>query len=431
MAHEVRTSDLKILNPPSPADAGFGKPFAAPFKVMMTINPNAAALEFPKSIQGVTSLEPSNFLSLTNVDITDFVQSFSWTDSEDEHAISASITLDNYRGTFNQIPSGTRIILQTRRPFYNFSGNTKGKFYPYLTLFVLDKTRSGDGGTQSLQYQLYDRSYWLANNPVKHRVFKADKKHPKGWTASEMIRAMAKDLGITVGTIDTTDSRVKRHEVKSNFLGELQKILRLDKSSTGRNLKYDVHMRDGTLNVVRENPTPKRVWHFTDPDTIEDGTLTESLGDNFATKLTVHSREKKFKKNSRGKKSAYFKKISVTVSSASHVKAFGVIHKTIKVKGNHTPAELKKIAENRLREAVRGERSFEFSARGVPFLFVGSRVFITSKYFGIRGMVRIKAISYNVDNGTFSMQMTVDVSQSTKLPLDLMRLYYENQGIRY
>jgi hypothetical protein len=96
--------------------------------------------------------------------------------------------------------------------------------------------------------------------------------------------------------------------------------------------------------VVKENPSPKSVWHFTDPDMIEQGTMSEALGKRFATRLTVIASEKYYKTTKKGKryKNKSTRKIKVEVRApAGYSSAFGDIHKTIKLPGHHTKATLK------------------------------------------------------------------------------------------
>ncbi len=406
--------------------------YSAPFKVLSSVSPGAQSLFLAQSSSGAYALAPLFLKKTASVDITGFVTSMSWEAGDDQLYTTLSLTLDNYRGVFNQLPHGTKFRVQVRRPFYDFSGAQQGKFYDYVTAFMFEKSRSADGTSQNMTLTCYDKTYWLAQNDF-HKVYKADRKKPNGWTASQIIRDIAASLKIPVGTITQTKKTFKRLELKGNALECMQKALHEDKKATKRKHSFHIDMRDGKLNVRVENTAPKTAYHFDELNSIEDGSLSERLTDKFATRVTVTGNTKSTRKTNGGSQAKIIKETKVTLSptNPAYQQAFGIIHKNVKLKGNHSPAELRTLAKNQMDAALRPEREFTMTTRGVPHLWPNSRVLVTSGYFGVNGLVKVKNISYRVDGGEFSMTMGLAVDNKVVMGPDDLKVYYRKQPVRY
>lgn len=417
----------KILDPSVQA------PLVAPFRVMMTVSPGAQSLFFARSRQGAYAVAPIWLKNSASVDITEFVTGITWSAGEDNNYTTLGVTLDNYRGMFNQIPLGTRIRLQIRRPFRNYQGKKEGKWYDYISAFTFEKSRDGSADSQTMQLQCYDRLYWVSQNDLKGRVYKSDKKKPNGWTATQIIRDIAAELKLPVGKIDASSKALKRFETKGKALDNIKKVLQQDNKATGRKNNYVVHMRDGKLNVVLEDLNPKTAYEFNDQNSIETGSLNEVLGQNFATRITVTGNKKGKAKTAGGTSVSKIEpnKVTLNPTNPAYQQAFGIIHKNIKLKGSQSAGEFARLAKNQLDKAVAPERTFNVTTRGVPHLWPGSRVLVISGYFGVNGLVKVKSVDYSVSGTEFTLNLSLAADKKTFMTDEQAKLYYRKMDIRY
>lgn len=423
---------FQIVNPPGMGILAPGES-TAPFKVLMAVGKGARSLFTARSKDGAYAVSPLFLKKGVAIDITGFITSMSWNAADDERFTTLNVSLDNHRGVFNQIPHGTKIRVQVRRPFYDFKGTQQGKFYDYISAYVFEKSRTADGGSQTMSLTCYDKTYWLASNDF-HKVYKADSKHKGGWTASQIIRDIAAKLKLPIGTITPTKAKIKRIELKGSALDCIMRVLSKDKQLTKRKKRYSVDMRNGKLNVVLENPEPKVAYKFTEENAIESGTLTERLRqDKFATRITVSGNAKKWGRTKGGSRVKKIDALKVTVNpkERAYQQAFGIIHKHVKLKGTHSAAELRRLANNQLEAALRPEREFSISVRGVPHLWPSSRVYVLSGYFGVNGLVRVKSVQYNVEGGEFTLELGLSADKKSTMSTKDLRIYYKKRDIRY
>lgn len=399
----------------------------------MTVSPGQQDLFFARARDAAYAVAPVFLKEAGAVDITEFVTNVSWGASDKENFTSLSVSLDNYRGVFNMIPHGTKIRLQIRLPFQNFESTKKGKFYDYCTAFVFTKNRSGSADSQTMELTCFDRLYWLAQNDLTKKVYKSDSKKPNGWTASQIIRDIALQLKVPIGKIDPTTKAIKRFETKGKALDEIKRALNEDKKLTGRKKSYVIHMRDGKLNVVLENTNPKSAYLFNDVNSIETGTLSEDLGEDFATRLVVKGNTSGRAKTAGGTSVRKVSPLSLTVNpeNNSYQQAFGIIQKERKLKGSPSSAEFRRVAKNLMAEAIRPRRTFEITTRGVPHVWPGSQVFINSGYFGINGLVKVTGVQYALSGGEFTLQMTLVADKKVFTTQTQADLYYKRLDVRY
>ena len=217
-----------------------------------------------------------------------------------------------------------------------------------------------DVKTGSLTVNLSDPLSALHMNE-KEWEFKKDKRHPKGWTADEITRAVCRDQRVRIGKLAQGRRRIKKLKLKGSGLEVIRKVWAMEKAESG--VRFVIRFRDGRLTVLPfQRPSTAYIIKG-----IEKGAETSasapSLHPTTVIKATGHIKQ--------GGKA---KKVEETVSSRNGMKRFGYSRKEKDYGRVESRAELREEAMRDLAEAVKLERSATLTIPGVPFLEKGSQV---------------------------------------------------------
>lgn len=352
---------------------------------------------------------------LARIDITEYVTGLSWTDGADSAFGDLRISLDNPKGLFNTIPLGSRIQVQTR---YGNGKNIGTKWKPFLDTYLFEKNRSADGDSKTMEWTTHDKLYWLHTKTVRGN-YRANKRHKRGWLASAIIRDLCKKYGVPVGKIDTTAYYIQKIDLKGTFLSQINKVLKKDKSATGRKATYTVNMHDGKLNVVRDRGDKPRVAYvINEADMIEQGSLSESaLDTKVYTRVKLTGKIRVYRKNKKKRRVAVIKTITVTANpvNKNYQALYGVRTKKHSLKGIYTKASLQKRAKILLSQHLTPAMEFSVTCRAIPSLRSGDRVYVVAPYFGVHGLVKLTSVQYDLKGNDFSMQLGFDLKN--KIPL--------------
>lgn len=406
-----------------------------PFRLLLVVQQNAIDSLYPKSGIGLEQHVVGRNTNTVQIDISNFVTSLSWSTSETDFYTNMRIQLDNFNGMFNRIPLGSKIQLQMRSPYYPALNrkNVKAKWLPYLDVYWFEKGRSADGTSRTMDVTLYDRLYWLNEFPV-HALYKSDKKRKKlGWTATEIIRHICNKYKIPIGTIPKTKYKIKRIEKKTTLLQFIRDVLAADKKGSGRTSNFTINMLNGKLNIVPEKPIPFSAYYIDEDTMLESGSLREALEkDTFATRVIVTAKQVYYKKNSRGVSTRRIKQVrAVANASTSIQQMYGIRPKAVTLKGVWTSAAIKRQAKVRLAQASKPTQEFSVTTRGIPGIWPGQRVFIQSRYFGVRGLLKVTSVQYDATATTLSMQLGLKTDTKAVMTAQEAKAFSQSEPLRY
>jgi hypothetical protein len=288
-----------------------------------------------------------------------------------------------------------------------------------MDVFVLDKDRNADASGKTIEFTSHDRMFWLANRPIR-ALYRADKKHKRGWTATAIIRDLCRRYGVPVGVITPSTHLFTRREIKGNFLAQVRKLLADDKKATGRKFDYIVSMEDGLLNVRKSTATPPRVaFVVNEADMVETGNLRETAlaPGSMKTQVRLTGKIKTTRKNKHHKVVSVIKTHTIVLNPIDPMfqAMYGVLPLKRNIKGIHTKSQMLHMAKSLLASSLQPSRDFTVTARAIPFLRVGDRVYVSSPYFGIHGLVSITSVAYELRGNDFTMTMSFNLRNQIAL----------------
>lgn len=404
-----------------------------PFRLLLIVSKSTVDQLYPK--QGVGFQYEKVVGNTVHIDISDYATSVSWGASEQDYYTNLRMTLNNFNGVFNRIPLGSKVQLQLRSPFYPSMNrkNPASSWKPYLDVYWFEKSRSADGSDRQMEVTLYDRLYWLNEFPV-HALYKADNKKKKlGWTATEIIKHICSKYKIPLGVIPKTKFKIKRIEKKTTLIQFIRLVLAADKKGSGRKSGFTIDMLNGKLNIRPEVLIPKTAYYLEEEQMLESGSLREALEkDKFATRIIITAKQVSFKKDSRGKPVRVLKQVRVVANASKAVQnMYGIRPKAISLKGTHTLASIKRQAKFQLAQATLPTQEFSVNTRGIPGVWPGNKVFIQSRYFGIRGLLKVTSVQYEATSTTLSMALGFKTDTKTVMTAQEAKAFALSEEVKY
>lgn len=227
--------------------------------------------------------------------------------------------------------------------------------------------------------------------------FRRDKQHPKGWTATQITRAVCKRFRIPVGHVSASTFRhVKFMEHSVSPVDAIVKAWASERRHTGR--RFDVDVSTGVLNVT-ELRRPKYMLLI--GAAITDATIEHrTAGVTSALIVTASRAAKGSRKKTR---------LRVKVTDAARMKRYGYIVQTVKAPaGLDTLAELRKYAKGRLARMHEPRRTIEFTHPGLPWVDRGDAVMLDLPEDGLRQLVYVTVVRHDLSAGSYDMNVTVN-----------------------
>lgn len=226
--------------------------------------------------------------------------------------------------------------------------------------------------------------------------FRRDKQHPRGWTATEITRAICKRFRIPVGQVSASTFRnIKFVERSVSPVDAIVKAWARERTHTGR--RFDVDISTGVLNVT-ELRRPKYMLLI--GAAITDATIEHrTAGVTSALVVTATRVAKGSRKKTR---------LRVKVTDAARMKRYGYIVQTVKAPaGIDTLAELRKYAKGRLARMHEPRQAITFSHPGLPWIERGDAITLDLPEDGLRQLVYVTAVRHDLSAGSYDMQVTV------------------------
>jgi hypothetical protein len=231
-----------------------------------------------------------------------------------------------------------------------------------------------DVGTGVLSVELADPLSALHMNR-KQWEFKKDKRHPKGWTADEITRAVCRDQRVRIGKLAQGRRRIKKLKLKGSGLEVIRKAWAQEKAKSG--VRYVIRFRDGHLTVLAFGRPATAYVIKGIPKTAETSASAPSLHPTTSIKAKGHL------KMGGGKT----KKIEEIVRSRAAVRRFGFSEDEKDYGRVDSRAELREEAQRDLSDAIQVKRSAVLTIPGIPFLEKGSMVIWRTNEPGWHGKV--------------------------------------------
>ena len=356
------------------------------------------------------------------IDITNMVESITWTSSTEESgAVTGSVSLKNPGNYLGILVAGSRIIVKQASPFIgavDVQSLRRRRYIPILDFVVQERDKQVTDAV--LELTLGDRLTYL--NKGKRDFNFAKKKGRRAPTASFILRKVCTDERIpwNKDSIPTTTIGLPKVSASdTTILAFFAKVLKLhnqlvDKRNGKRPppVNWDIHMRTGLLTIRPKRP-PRTAWYLSETNFVGQPSYRESAK-NFATRViavgkgtTYHKKKKKDGTPAKSKK-AVKSKHKVEVTNDAMAAVYGLITHTEKVSGNVTQDKLRRIANSVLAKKSRMTRELTFTCPGLPDVWPGSKVWLNLPSYGMKGLFAVKSVEFSI-TGQDGPMMTVTV----------------------
>lgn len=260
-------------------------------------------------------------------------------------------------------------------------------------------------------WSLADDFQNLADSTDNFR-FVRGKAHKQGFLASEIIRAVCKRYGISIGALARTRYRIKRYtNTAASPMDVITDVMRTERVHTGQ--RFVMRFRRGKLYIT---PLVRSALMYQMGPTIIEGTYALAKKSGFATSLTVHGTSSQAKSKD-GKKHTVRKarKVTVRVSSPSSVRRFGVVHKTVTLKGIDSTSEARTKGLAEIVKRLKPGQTLTFTHPGVLGIRRGQALRMRDSAHGLLQVVWVTAVRHSVAPGDYSMEVTVTFDDPFKL----------------
>jgi hypothetical protein len=403
----------------------------------------------------------------TEFEISDFVKSLSWSSTAENSFVEVSIGLDNLQGIFNYLPEAAKVTIWRRKSTTNINGlfgAGAGKWYRYITCYVVGKSRSASGREQSLEITCRDRLGMAQAQEITGKKWAKDKAHKKGWSPKAITIDICKKAGLPYNASKlptrlpfykkvTLVPAVKNKKgvvvrpatqvwvqqwvnlplVTSYEPGDEDLIAllsgawnrSLEKLPKKQQLPYNMHMRRGVLEVEFISPPgdpltqkpdggPRLVAMFNDDENIESSNLEESIDpESVYTVIKASGTYWKTTKNKKGKRVKTKKKDTITLEPSGDrgkmiIAAYGKrvkVHKFGKKQIFSNKGEFKEAAQAEIDKISRPVRKLSIEGRGPLGIWPWYYINIGSRYLGVKGNVAVESVNYSIEEGNIKISL--------------------------
>lgn len=313
---------------------------------------------------------------INNVDITPFVQ---------------SVELSGDSGKFNRVL--TLNLLATndgRTPAYNVDEGASVSFtYEGSRLFtgvLFAQDLSSDG---ALSLTAYDTNVYLAKS-TDSRIF-INKK------ASEIIRILAQDFGIPLGSIADTGYVIPYLKLANMTLFDMVlKALTITRKQTGK--RFFVGNKDGKLTLVSGLSTTRYI--FRDGDNLLSASYSRSIEDTKTQVKVVGGKADK--------------QTTVVVKDDAARAKYGVLQAFEEMDEDATDAQIKERAKALLNEQSKVSDQLSVEVLGVKEVDIGTPVYVVNAMTRTNGAYYVTSITHRFETGLHTMAL--ELTRTYDLP---------------
>lgn len=315
-------------------------------------------------------------LLIRDVDIADFIESISWEGHSEKPNRSLTInfknTVDGRYQAFS-VSNGEAIqcYIDNRRIFIG-------------VVFSTDIDESGN-----MSVTCYDRNYYTLKSNTT-RQFKKKK-------ASDIIRLIAKDFNIPIGTIEDTGYVIPKLILRNHSLYDMMmKALVLTYKQTGKRFFFGNEDGKLTIRQHKNNVTP---WILAAGSNLTKASYSVSIEDTKTQVQVVGGKDNKF---------------THTAKSISSQKLFGVMQHYEEMDEDATKSQVKQRAETLLKEMNVLNDQASVSAIGILDVITGCGVYVREPMTELAGGYYVTSDTHTISDGVHEMQL--EISKSLDMP---------------
>lgn len=321
------------------------------------------------------------------------VEQLDWDDST--AVMTGTIQLrDPSYGATPEVGLGDEIMLEV-------SLGGQGNWIELWRMRIVEPYRAFVARTRT--HQLTNVLGWLAQS-VDDFVYLADKAHPKGWTADEIVLDIAKRYNVPVGVIAKCTHRIKRLVLMdSSPLKAIAEAYKRERAYTDR--RFVISADHGKLNVtpLRRNPRLLELGA-----SLIDAGFRESLNTDFATALTVRATGKTVKgKDKKGHSRTTTQKILVKVSSATAVAKFGYVHRNVWAHDADTSSEASSAGLRHIARVGLPTKELTLTHPGIPTIRRGDAIRALLPVESLKQVIYLTSAQHAVSANGYSMTLGV------------------------
>lgn len=327
--------------------------------------------------------------------ITDQTTGFTWDDASTE--LSGSLTL-------SEQPMHVTVN-QTYKIRCEWSPALQGKFARLWTMKVATPNPQLSAATSALD--LSSKLSDVRKSRDDYR-FKKDRAHPNGWTADQIAVFVARKVGVKLGRVAKCTHHITNLVQKqADPIDVIVKAYRAERQATGRRFFLSW---EGQLNI---DPLRRGPYLLNLAGALIDASYKSTLKDTFATSLTVTATAKAAadhkpasKGGGRRTSKTRRRKIRVTVQSASGVRSYGYVHRTIGAPHAHSEEDARTYAKRILARNMKPTQELEVTVPIMPSLRRGEAFRVLWKSVGLTQIVFVGAVTHTVAPSGSTSQIT-------------------------
>lgn len=315
-------------------------------------------------------------LLIRDIDVADFVTSATWAGHSEKP--NRTLTL-NFKNTADG----------RRKAFVVNNGEAIQYYIDGRRIFigVVFATVINDAGDMSVT--CYDRNYYTLKSNAT-RQFKNKK-------ASDIVKQIAKDFGIPVGTIEDTGFVIPKLILRNKSLYEMMLMaLSLTYKQTGKRFFFGNSDGKLTISQHKNNVTP---WILAAGSNLTSAGYSISIED---TKTQVYV--------TGGKDN----KLTHTAKSVASQKLYGIMQHYEEMDEKATQSQVKQRAESLLKELNVLNDQASVSAIGILDVVTGCGIYVREPMTGLGGGYYVTGDSHTFSDGNHVMQL--EISRSLEMP---------------
>lgn len=257
------------------------------------------------------------------------------------------------------------------------------KYTFYGVVFAVEITSDG-----AYSLTCYDSNVYL-NKSNDMRIFTNKK-------ASDIIRILATDFGIPIGSIADTGYVIPFLRLSNISIYEMiLKALTITRNQTGK--RFFVKNIDGKLMLI--SGLSSKQYMFSDSENLISAKYSRSIED---TKTQV--------KVSGGEKG---KEIVVVAKDDAKRKKYGVLQAVEILDEKATASQIKQHAETLLKEQSQVSEQLSIEVLGIPEVTTGTAVYVRNQMTGTNGAYYVTSFTHNYSD---THTMALELSRTYELP---------------
>lgn len=314
---------------------------------------------------------------IRDIDLADFIESITWEGHSEKPNRSLTVIFKNTVDGRNKafaISNGEAVqfFIDNRRIFIG-------------VVFSTDIDESGN-----MTVNCFDRNYYTLKSNTT-RQFKNKK-------ASDVVRLLAKDFNIPIGTIENTSYVIPKLILRNHSLYDMMmKAIVLTYKQTGKRFFFGNEDGKLTLRQHKNNVTP---WILAAGSNLTKASYSLSIEDTKTQVQVVGGKDNKF---------------SHTAKSVSSQKLYGVMQHYEEIDEDATKSQVKQRAETLLKEMNVINDQASISAIGIFDVITGCGVYVREPMTGLAGGYYVTSDTHTIRNGVHEMQL--EISKSLEMPI--------------